>query len=499
MAGAFPSRPTRVTTLTSLSNFRARPCDSPRGKGETPLDSPSWDFLTAEGPQTPSNDPAFEHPGIDESALARTAFVADPTPAPGVVQLPPDGEATTPVRTFMGKQATEERREAPQGETNMSEQAGASREASGDLPSKPAGGELSGGRATREAASQLATPELPETPAVVTQHRRPSQNYRQESTDQRVEQAASGGPRRDIHTNGVSVKNKETSAKIFRSGGPETAAGEELVPLRTLLENLFPFHSPVVEPEVKDSYSDGVGEDRNDPLTEEGGERGGVVDVDVGTLGREGGAEPLAQEDKDWVDAVGAAGREDKVGEGAEGGVDVGLNEREVHTDPLAMEESAVGFLGRERNSEGIVGEVQPLVEYDGEGDFVHFPKEIGGEGVGSVKVEGSRGTSPPNDILKEVDLGAAESVKEIFDSLKLDSGEPSEKLDPEVLALLLREFLRKLGCESLISIQTLDGDVDTSCVAEKDCVVEGVVPGLGCVRLQRCSKLCPFPLDSPA
>lgn len=48
MAGRYQPRPTRVTTLTSLSNFKARPLESP-----TELDSPAWDAAVAEGPATP--------------------------------------------------------------------------------------------------------------------------------------------------------------------------------------------------------------------------------------------------------------------------------------------------------------------------------------------------------------------------------------------------------------------------------------------------------------
>ena len=57
MAGAYQSRPTRVTTLTSLSNFKARPRESPK-VGDAAMESPGCEPAVAEGPATPSAEPS---------------------------------------------------------------------------------------------------------------------------------------------------------------------------------------------------------------------------------------------------------------------------------------------------------------------------------------------------------------------------------------------------------------------------------------------------------
>ena len=57
MAGAYQSRPTRVTTLTSLSNFKARPRESPK-VADAALESPGCELAVAEGPATPSAEPS---------------------------------------------------------------------------------------------------------------------------------------------------------------------------------------------------------------------------------------------------------------------------------------------------------------------------------------------------------------------------------------------------------------------------------------------------------
>ena len=59
-----------------------------------------------------------------------------------------------------------------------------------------------------------------------------------------------------------------------------------------------------------------------------------------------------------------------------------------------------------------------------------------------------------------------------------------SGEVNSEALAVLLRDFVRELGCESLVSIQACESVGQLRGVLPIECTVKGVVPGLGSIRL---------------
>jgi len=188
MAGAFPSRPNqRVTNLTSLTNFRARPREqppSPRGGPDPgPPDSPSWEPLATEkDAPTPS---ATSHPTPHPAATeAEVSAITGSRHSFG-------GEGASPVRPFMGGQAKELREEVGIGGPGG---------AAADQPPKPSGDELPGGGGVTAAGPPFEAVE----PVGCSLPAAGAQSLERES--ERLGEAAPGeeAPREDGHTNGVS-------------------------------------------------------------------------------------------------------------------------------------------------------------------------------------------------------------------------------------------------------------------------------------------------------
>jgi len=242
-------------------------------------------------------------------------------------------------------------------------------------------------------------------------------------------------------------------------GAEKPASDSKLVPLRTLLEGWFPFRHPAPKPEAEKANGD-VGREHQPGLCVE--DPAGGVD---GTRVSQSRGEVLEAKGE------GVGGREvHAVGGGREGdeGVAIleGLDDRVVGQHEL-------------RNCHG-------FLEGEEGGGNVEQPGVGGDENGADVDVRGGFTQVPAvTSVLGENGVGVQEGVAESV-GLKDTELEVKEKIDLEVLAGLLRDFVREVGCESLISIRSCENGDQLSSVAGKGCVVEGMVPGLGSVRLQK-------------
>ena len=157
MAGAYQSRPTRVTTLTSLSNFKARPRESPK-VGDAAMESPGCEPAVAEGPATPSAEPLARPVPSSGSQPAEP-----PQPRPAAPQTGCSNSLVEPERQRRGTEPEcsgpqDRGTSTPDSESErlrgVEEAACGSGETVSELPAPSAAGHL------REAASGMVAEEL---------------------------------------------------------------------------------------------------------------------------------------------------------------------------------------------------------------------------------------------------------------------------------------------------------------------------------------------------